>query len=305
MSLSVSRNKGRPLACPLFFQGSGSGIGACIAPLALGAATAIAVLVLFSIFGFLAYFSLPLLHSGSVGAVLSWQWAPAAGQFGILAMLVGTTLVAMPALLIAFPMGVGIVALANGLAPSFMARLLLGLVQFMTSVPTVVWAFVSAFLVVPWVRATTATSGFSWLAVVLTLAILILPTIVLVLSTQLRQLPEELRLAAASLGFDRTQYLLYVAFPRIRASFAAALVLACGRAIGDTIIALMVSGNAPIVPQGPFDSLRTLTAHIALVLSTDSQSVAYASLFASGLLLCLTSVLLNLALLKIRGGACR
>jgi phosphate transport system permease protein len=271
----------------------------------LGAATAVTVVALVSIFFFLAYFSLPLLDSGSISALISWKWSPAAGEYGILAMLTGTLLSAIPAVAIAFPIGIGVVALANGLAPPWAARLLIGVVQFMTSVPTVVWAFVSAFLVVPWVRAATATSGFSWLAVVLTLAILVVPTIVLVLSAQLRQLPTELRLTASALGFNRSQYLLYVAFPGIRTGFAAALVLACGRAIGDTIISLMVSGNAPIVPGGPLDSLRTLTAHIALVLATDSQSVAYASLFASGLLLCLASVVLNLMLLKVRGTQCR
>lgn len=276
-----------------------------VAGVLLGTAAAITVLVLASIFLFLAYFSLPLLDAASLPALFSWSWAPAAGEYGILAMLTGTLLAALPAVALAFPLAVGVVSLANGLAPPWAARLLIGVVQFMTSVPTVVWAFVSAFLVVPWVRTATATSGFSWLALVLTLALLVTPTIVLVLSAQLRQLPAELRLTASALGFSPGQYLLHVAFPRIRTGFATALVLACGRAVGDTIIALMVSGNAPVVPGGPLDPLRTLTAHIALVLATDAQSVAYASLFASGLLLCLASVTLNLILLKARGNPCR
>ena len=68
-------------------------------------------------------------------------------------------------------------------------------------------------------------------------------------------------------------------------ALVAALVLACGRAIGDTIVALTVSGNAPILPHAASDPLRTLTAHIALVLATDAHSEVYASLFGAGLLL--------------------
>jgi len=266
----------------------------------LALATAVSAVVVVAIIGFLGYFSLPLLHAGALSTLMSWRWEPTTGHFGILAMLCGTLFTALPALALAFPLAIGVVALANGLAPRPLAKPLLMLVQFMTSIPTVAWAFVSAFLVVPEIRTLTDSSGYCWLAVVLTLAILVLPTIVLVLCAPLRQLPESLHLTACALGFDRAQYLLYVAFPQIRASFLAALALGCGRAIGDTLIALMVSGNAPIVPHLPTDSLRTLTAHIALVLATDSQSSAYASLFAAGLLLCLVVITLNLGLLVVR-----
>jgi phosphate transport system permease protein len=96
------------------------------------------------------------------------------------------------------------------------------------------------------------------------------------------------------------QHLLHVALPAVRGSLVAALALGFGRAVGDTVIALMVSGNAPRVPESPSEPLRALTAHIALVLSTDSQGAAYASLFASGMLLCLVAVLVNLVVARMK-----
>lgn len=261
-----------------------------------GAAAAISIILLLCIFGFLAYFSAPIIRSDALSNLLSWTWAPASGQYGILAMVSGTLLLAFSALLLALLLGIAVLSLAHGLAPRPIGRVLLGLVHFMTSVPTVVWAFLSVFLLVPLIREASGASGFSWVAATITLAIVIVPTIVLVLSSQLQQIPTSLRLTGCALGFNRAQYLIHLAYPYIRQGFFAAIVLGAGRALGDTIVALMLSGNSPLVPTSPLDSMRTLTAHIALVLATDSQSLAYASLFASGLLLCIAALILNLGL---------
>ncbi|RLB77524.1 MAG: phosphate ABC transporter permease, partial [Deltaproteobacteria bacterium] len=84
-----------------------------------------------------------------------------------------------------------------------------------------------------------------------------------------------------------------------------AAILGFGRAVGDTLIALMVAGNAAQIPGSAFDSIRTLTAHIALVVATDSQSTTYHSLFACGLILFLTTASVNLLLHRIKHRACR
>ncbi|MDO9631388.1 MAG: ABC transporter permease subunit, partial [Humidesulfovibrio sp.] len=143
-------------------------------------------------------------------------------------------------------------------------------------------------------------SGFSWLAALLVLALLVLPTIVLVLDSQLSLVGPPLRLTAAALGLSRAQELLHLTLPLSARGLKAAAVLGFGRAVGDTLIPLMLAGNAAQVPHSLLSALRTLTAHIALVVATDSQSAAYNSLFACGVILFLITLAVNLGLRRIR-----
>lgn len=175
------------------------------------------------------------------------------------------------------------------------------LVRFMTGVPTVVYGFVAVFLLVPLVRTHFGRgTGFCWLSAGFTLALLVLPTVVLVIDAEVRVAEPRFRLAAAALGLSRSQTLLYVVLPHSRRALITAAVLGFGRAAGDTLVAMMVAGNAAQIPGTPLDSLRTLTAHIALVVATDSGSRAYDSVFASGLILMLTAASVNVGLRALR-----
>ncbi len=258
-------------------------------------ATAISAVAIFFILGLLAYFCLPLFTSGGIGAVLAWQWKPFGGQFGILPMCVGSLSLSLFALGLAFPPAMGICCFVTILAPGKLARFFLILIHFMTSIPTVIYGFVSVFLLVPLVREWFESgTGFSFLTAALCLSLLILPTIVLVFHARLQQIDPGLRLASEAMGLTPAQQLRHVLIPVASRGLVVALVLGFGRAIGDTMISLMLAGNAPQVPHSLSASLRTLTAHIALVLATDSQSMPYRSVFASGLILFLLIGAVNL-----------
>ncbi len=263
--------------------------------------------VVLALFLFLVYFCLPLLHADVLVRLLDWSWKPFHGHFGILAMIAASFLLACSAMLLAFPLGAGICCFAHGMGPPRLARLALRTIQLMTSVPTVVYGFVAVFVLVPLLRGVFHHgSGFSWLAALLGLAVLVLPTVVLMLHSQFQVAEPQVRVTAAALGMSSAQKLLYLVVPMSRRGFLAAAVLGFGRAFGDTMIPLMLAGNAPQVPGSLFDSVRALTAHIALVVATDSHSLAYQSLFAAGLILFATSALVNLGLRWIQartGGA--
>jgi len=276
-----------------------TGRGERIVTALLFGASAVCVLCVAAILGFLAWFCLPLLSWRELSVVLSWRWEPAGGSFGILPMAVGSLLLAGSALLLAWPLGLGLCLFVHGLGPRRLARPLLALVRLMTGVPTVVYGLVAAFLLVPFVRRALSGSGYCWLAAALMLALLALPTIVLVLDGQLRLVEPRLRLTAASLGLTRAQELLRLALPMSARGLRTAGVLGFSRALGDALLPLMISGNAAQLPHSPLDSLRTLTAHIALVVATDSQSAAYSSLFACGLLLFGVSYTVNLGLRRL------
>jgi phosphate transport system permease protein len=258
-----------------------------------------------AILGFLTYFAVPILFEGHLADIFSWVWRPFQGQFGILPMAVGSLCLAVTAMAVAYPLGLGICGFAHGLGPRFLRGPLMGLINFMTSIPTVIYGFVSVIFLVPLVRGVFPEStGYSWLTATLTLSLMILPTIVLLIHAQLQQVDAKVSLASAALGFSPAQTLLWVMRPLASRGLWAAAVLGFCRALGDTIIALMVAGNAAQVPHSLLDAIRTLTAHIALVVATDSTSRAYQSIFVSALILFGVTAAVNLTLrrLQSRGG---
>ncbi|MCW8858816.1 MAG: ABC transporter permease subunit, partial [Deltaproteobacteria bacterium] len=188
-------------------------------------------LIVVALFGFLAYFTLPLLIDGQFTELFSSHWRPFHGEFGILPMIAGTLALAISALLIAYPLGIGICLFVHGLGPARLARPVLLLIHFMTGIPTVVYGFVAVFLLVPLLRDYfTSGTGFSLLAAALTLSILILPTIVLLINSQLQQVVMTLRLTATALGIARVQELIRISLPAASYGLLAAAMLGFGRA---------------------------------------------------------------------------
>ena len=152
--------------------------------------------------------------------------------------------------------------------------------------PTIVYAFVSVALLVPYLRDELGIgNGYSWLAGSLTLGLMLTPTVYLTLAGPLARQDWVQALACDALGLTVRQRLLWISLPSCRPALLAALLLASGRAMGDTLVALMVTGNTPLLPAHPGEPLRALTAHIAMTLAADTQSQAYASIFAASLLL--------------------
>ena len=272
--------------------------------LMLLAATMVSVVAALSILILLIYFVRPIFSVEGLKAVIAWEWRPFSGHFGIMPMMVGSLCLSLGALMLACPLAVGISSFVCVLAPKKLAKIVNAVIHYMTSIPTVIYGFVSIFLLVPLIRDWLAKgTGLSLLTATLALSILILPTIVLVYSAYLREKDSSMRLTAAAIGLSRVQYFLFVLLPLTRKGFVVASILGFGRAIGDTLISLMLAGNTPLIPGSLFDSIRTLTAHIALVIATDSQTTFYHSVFAAGLLLFLLMTLINIIIRKLGGKA--
>jgi ABC-type phosphate transport system permease subunit len=241
---------------------------------------------LVAIFAFLLILAMPLFLEGQWGQILSMTWRPYQGHYGILPMLAGSLALSVSAFAVAYPLGLGVCLFACGPGPKPFRRGVISVITFMTAIPTVVYGFVAVFLLVPLLNnAVSGRSGPSLMAACLTLALLILPTIVLFLFETMRETEKRTRLTSASLGFSPVQALLLVVLPGSATGLRTAAIMGYCRALSDTLIPLMLAGNAPQLPASFFDSIRTLTAHIALVVATDNSSPAFHSLFACGLLL--------------------
>ncbi|MBN2489433.1 MAG: ABC transporter permease subunit [Planctomycetes bacterium] len=263
-------------------------------------ASLLVVLGVAGVAAFLVASALPLFASGEFFEILLGRWRPYAspGEFGIAPMIVGTILLAATATLLAAPAAIGLVAFAHGIAPRPLARLAMASVHFMTGIPTVLYGFVSVSLLVPFLRNAGA-GGFSLLGAGLTLAALVLPTITLTLHSRIEATGLEVRLDCAALGMRPADTFLRVLLPRSGPGLLSATLLGFCRAAGDTVVALMVAGNAPQFPSSYLDSVRTLTAHIALVLSTDWSSPEFRSIAAAGLLLFVFNTALTAALRRL------
>jgi len=251
----------------------------CLSALASSAIT-LAILV------FLVIMGLPLMRAGGVLPLLSRPWAPFQGDFGIFPMMVGTCAISLASLVLAFPLSLGCSFLIAAVAPSSVSRGFRRLIELMTGIPTVVYGFVGIFLLVPIVRELFRSgSGMSILTAALVLGIMITPTMTLFFCDSFDRIPKSYLAAAEALGASRTQQLLHVMLPLAKKGMLSGVLLALGRAVGDTLIALMLAGNAVQVPTSVLEPARTLTAHIALVMAADYESLEFRSIFTCGIVL--------------------
>lgn len=254
------------------------------------------------VLGFMVLLSMPVLESGMLWHILADPWSPDHGQFGILAMMVGTCYIALLSLCLGFPVSLGCSLFIQVTHRTGPGRALKKIVQLMTAVPTVIYGFVGIFLLVPVVRNLFSYgSGMSVLSASIMLGLLVSPTMILLFSQSFAKVPRSHVNAVDALGGTPFQAFWYVIFPRAWPGILTGLVLAFGRAMGDTMIALMLSGNSVMMPWSVLDSARTLTAHIAMMIGTDFDSTAFKTIFVSGGVLYLMTGLGSVAARLLKG----
>lgn len=244
------------------------------------------------VFVFMAVLGLPIIQDGQLFKILWGPWLPDHHSFGIRPMIIGSFCIALFGLVVAVPLSLGCAAFITVTAPKGLARILHRLIRLMTGIPTVIYGFVGIFLLVPLVRDISGRgSGLSILTAGLMLAVLVAPTMILFFADGLAQVPRSYCHAVAALGGTPVQRLVYIMLPQAWRSILAGLVLGFGRAVGDTMIALMLAGNAVATPESMLDAARTLTAHIALIIAADFDSLEFRTLFVCGLTLYLVTTL--------------
>lgn len=254
------------------------------------------VLITVFIFGFMLILGFPLIREGQFLNLLTQPWSPHHGSYGILSMIAGTLAIAFLSLIFAFPLSLGCAAFISVLGPAVFARFLRKAVRLMTGVPTVIYGFVGVFLLVPFIRELFHSgSGMCILSASLMLAVLVSPTMILFFSDSFDKVPQSYLNAVDALGGTNVQKLFCVILPWSGKGIFTGLILGLGRAFGDTLIALMISGNAVQFPGSVLDSARTLTSHIALVIAADYESLKFKSIFTCGITLYIFTMLIVLA----------
>jgi phosphate transport system permease protein len=267
-----------------------------------GVCAAASAVITSLVFLFMIVLALPVFRGGGALCVWIHPWNPYQGLYGIWPMITGTLGIALLATLFSLPLSLGTAFVISGLGGTRIRKLLGGVVRFMTGIPTVIYGFVGVFLLVPLIRENAGGPGMCVLSASLMLAILISPTMVLFFSDSFASVDPSYLHASKALGADSIQQILYVMLPQSMSGMISGVVLGLGRALGDTLIALMLAGNAIEVPSSPVSPARTLTAHIALVRAADIDSLEFRSIFACGIALYVFTSVAALSVRIIRRG---
>lgn len=249
--------------------------------------------------------ALPLLTDAGVSLFDSTEWQPVSEtpRYGVVTLFVGTLKVTAVALAIAVPLSVAAAVYVAELAPRRVREIVKPIVELLAGVPSVVIGFFALVVLASWVQRAFGTEHrLNALVAGAGLAFAICPIVFSVSEDAFRAVPGTYRTAAVALGSTKTQVITRVVLPAAAPGIAAAIVLGFGRAIGETMIVVLATGNAAIFDASLGHSTRTVTATIAQELGeVVVGSAHYHVLFALGALLFLTTFAINVAGIRIVG----
>lgn len=259
-----------------------------------------AIFILLYIFGLLLWNGLQTFREVPLASFfLSSDWNPSAyGEpaYGILSLVTGTLMVSAGAMIIAVPLGIVTAAFIAEIASPGLREILKPAIELLAGIPSVVIGFFGIVWMGPAIaRIFGLDSGLNALNGSILLAFMALPTIISVSEDAIRSVPDEYRQASLALGVTRWETLVRVVLPAALSGIIASVMLGFGRAIGETMTVLMVTGNALEMPSGFFDSVRTMTANLAIELGeVPFGSLHFYSLYSVGLVLFLMTLLVNM-----------
>lgn len=267
----------------------------------------LSVLSLLLIIGFVFYKgSNPFIADGYsfIDFIFGSEWVPSEDKFGIFPMIVASLFATAGALVIGVPVGLFTAIFLAEIAPKSVAKVLSPAIQLLAGIPSVLYGVFGLAIIVPFLQNNLGLArGQSVLAVIIVLAIMMLPTIVTVAETAIRAVPKTYREGSMALGASQIGTIFKVVVPAAKSGIMAAIVLGLGRAIGETMAVILVAGNSLIIPTSLTDSVRPLTTNIALEMGY-AFGTHQEMLFATGIVLFSFILLLNFVLAKItaKGG---
>ncbi|MBN1246647.1 MAG: phosphate ABC transporter permease subunit PstC [Anaerolineae bacterium] len=259
-----------------------------------------AVVLVIMIFVFLIREGVPAFVEIPLSSLLGTRWYPIEDYFGLMPLIGGSLLITLGAALIALPLGVATAIFIAEIIPDWAREFLKPVVEVLAGIPSVVIGFMGMIVIAPLFRVLlNIPTGLTAFTGMVLLAWMALPTVVSVVEDVLDTVPKTYRDAGLALGMTRWQTIARIVLPAGKSGIVTALMLGIGRAIGETMTVMMVTGNAPRLPRSPLDIFmpaRTMTATIAAEMGEVAQgSSHYHVLFAVGLTLFVITFIVNLA----------
>ncbi len=232
------------------------------------------------------------------------EWRPnddlSQALFGIFYMIAGSLLATIGAIIIGVPVGIFTAVFIAEIAPKGVKRIIQPAVELLAGIPSVIYGVFGLGIIVPKImEVSPRAQGQSLLAVVVVLAIMILPTVITISESAIKAVPRSYKEASYGLGASKIQTIFKVVIPAAKSGILAGVVLGIGRAIGETMAVMLVAGN-PIagVPTSIWDPIRPLTTNIAMEMGY-AFGMHQELLFSTGVVLFIFIIVLNLILNKI------
>ena len=227
--------------------------------------------------------------------LLGTKWKPGNDIYGILPMILGSLYVTAGAIIIGVPIGLLTAIFLAKFCPKGLYKILKPATELMAGVPSVVYGFFGLVVLVPLVQNIFGVAGNTMLTASVLLGIMILPTIIGVSESAIRAVPDSYYEGSLALGASHERSVFFATLPAARSGILAGVVLGIGRAIGEAMAVMMVSGNVPNMPS-LFQSVRFLTTAVASEMSYAAAGLQRQALFSIALVLFLFIMLINAAL---------
>ncbi len=224
--------------------------------------------------------------------LFSSDWQPHLGKFGIYPMIVASLWVTLGAMLVGAPLGVAGALFLSEYVPKSIMNIIKPTIELLAAIPSVVYGFIGVMVLAPIIRDNFGGPGLSLLAGSIILGIMILPTVISISIDSILAVPRSYREGSLALGATTWQTIHMVTIKASKSGIIASIILGMGRAIGETMAVIMVAGNSVNIPHSPLDSVRTLTANIALEMSY-ATGLHRQALFATGVILFIVIIILN------------
>jgi phosphate transport system permease protein len=250
----------------------------------------------------------PWLRGPAVNGVGLWAfltgtiWRPQSDGFGIVPMIVGSTLATLGAIILGVPLALGCAIFLAEVAPERVRSIVRPAVELLAGIPSVVYGLFGMVVLVPLVRRipVAGNTGQGILSASIVLAVMVLPTITNIAEDAIRAVPREYKEGSLALGATHFQTIVNVMLPAARSGIIAAIILGIGRALGETMAMIMVIGNSIFVPRPLNDnpitiflsSARTLTGNIAVEIAY-ATGIQENALFATGVVLFILIIIVN------------
>jgi len=228
------------------------------------------------------------------------EWRPGKGLFGIFYMIVGSILATTGAIAIGVPIAILTAVFIAEIAPDNIKKIVKPAVELLAGIPSVLYGVFGLGVIVPYINSISPMpQGESLLAVIIVLAVMILPTVITISESAINAVPDSFREGSYGLGASKIQTIFKVVLPAARSGILAGVVLGIGRAIGETMAVILVAGN-PItgIPSNIWQAIRPLTTNIALEMSYAAE-LHQQMLFSTGVVLFFFIIIINLVLNKI------
>jgi len=268
-----------------------------------------AVVTIFFILVFLFWDGYPIFAQVGVwNFITGMTWNPTGNppMYGIFPLIVGTVLVTIGAMVISIPLGIGSALYISELAPAGVKAVVKPAIELLAGIPSVVFGFFGLVVLTSWIQVTfDVPTGQTWLAGSILLGIMALPTIISVSEDAISSVPREFKEGSLAVGANHWQTISRVIVPGALSGITAAIILGMGRALGETMAVLMVTGNAAIIPSPIWNVLspiRTLTGTLGIEMGEVAiGSTHFHALFGVAVVLLVITLGVNLMATAILG----